>query len=98
MNDDVSYQLRRRRNELLALCQQWKLSVQVIPSNDPCATWGPSLVEMLSSSESVDDRMCCVDSDEEIIESDIDDAASGEDDLLESIAFNDIYDYNDVVW
>jgi hypothetical protein len=36
--------------------------------------------------------------DEEVIESDIGEAASGEDDLLESITFADIYNYDAESW
>jgi hypothetical protein len=102
-NDDTLYQLQIRRKELLNLCQQWKTAAQVIPSNEPLETWGPSLEELLAATdfESVAGNACYVDaecdmiSDKEVVEPDIDDAsaASGEDDLLESIAFMDIYNY-----
>jgi hypothetical protein len=106
VNNDAYYQLRLRRQELLALCQRWKTSVQGIPSNEPSETWGPSVEELLSASdfESVAGNACYTDAecdmsgDEEVIESDIGEAASGEDDLLESITFADIYNYDAESW
>lgn len=86
---------------MLNLCQQWKTSTQVIPSNEPLETWGPSLEELLVGTDfgSVAgniDAESDMFSDEEVVEPDIDDAsaASGEDDLLESIALMDIYNYD----
>jgi hypothetical protein len=105
VNDDMLYQLQLRRQELLVLCQRWKASVQVIPSNEPSETWGPSVEELHSANFglvaggatyiNVERDMS---DDEEVIESDMDEAASGEDDLLESITFTDIYNYNGVSW
>jgi hypothetical protein len=102
------YQLQIRRQELLTLCQQWKMSVQVIPSNEPSETWGPSVEELHSANFrlvaggacyiNVEHDMSDESEDEEVIESDIDETASGEDDLLESITFADIYNYSGVSW
>jgi hypothetical protein len=88
------------------MCQQWKNSVQVIPSNEPSEAWGPSMEELLTASDvglTAGDT-CYIGSeshgDEDLAsESDDDDTgSSGEGDLLESIAFTDIYSYDDGTW
>jgi hypothetical protein len=85
---------------LLNLCQQWKNSVQVIPSNEPSEAWGPSIEELLTATDvelTAGDK-CYISSDEELaIESDDDDTAS-EDDLLDSLAFTNGYNNDDGIW
>jgi hypothetical protein len=89
---------------LLALCQRWKPSLQVIPqagNEEHQASWGPSLEELLSGgdveslpAEIGKKELLENGSDEEPEDGDTDfdsDDASGEEDLLESIAFTEIY-------
>lgn len=84
---------------MLNFCRRWKASVQAIPSNEPSDMWGPTFEELLAAPAN-DSTACESDwiGNEETSESDIDDMDSDEDEVLESIAFTEIYNYVDECW
>lgn len=99
VNADIIYQLDIRRKELLALCRRWHPSLQVIPqarNEEFQASWGPSIEELLAGSDvelsaaETGKQDLPDSSDDEQADSESDDA-SGEEDLLEMIAFTEIY-------
>jgi hypothetical protein len=52
VSPDTTYQLGLRRKELLGLCQAWRATVHVIPSNDPSSDlWGPSLKDIFAGDD-----------------------------------------------